>query len=678
MAQIRRPLALGLLFAVAVPPLVASCSSADSHEADEGARTAAASGAFARTQCDVINAGGSTAALSAALAAADRGAKVFVSPTADKSKMESQQHVCLIEPTDWPGGQLTASLVSAIDFSHQLDGRGRKVGPSHNALVNNAPLFHRWINDVGAPKAICWVTASGCFEPVNMLNKNIVPELRLKEARNLTVFRNAVVKRVERSGRYISAVTIVEREVPKARRDAGDTGYTRFFSADVLDWYSTANSVNFTKTVTRLTGRGGRVPVVIDATEFGDVLVLSGASYLQGVEEINSSKISDQFLRDSGGDLNNSGLSPYIVDKHGQGRVGNRPPWGTKKPVPPCGVDGACRGYDEAGQQIVYPFIAKLHSAPVADNSPSVTVTEKSKRWYKPLVDKEADRVWRYRRIKGSGATASAEDLSLQNYNPGNDYPFGYLLLGMEETEAQKSDWKGGINVETLRGAEAHSIGWFRHFRDNTPAPFKGRLSLHKAGTGTSHGLSKMPYVRDTRRSIGWDVPKTSASDPGKTIPGSDQFVLKYQHLARLSANGVTAHPFRDTIAIGSYVVDIHPVAYEIKPLPVTNYLNEKNTYPYFIPFRALTNRDVDNLLVAGKTMAQTFHANAAIRLQPEEWNTGAAAGVAATHMLHYQEMVPAMVKGGYKDIQAIVSGKAGGMVHSPIKWTLSGETFPR
>jgi hypothetical protein len=40
------------------------------------------------------------------------------------------------------------------------------------------------------------------------------------------------------------------------------------------------------------------------------------------------------------------------------------------------------------------------------------------------------------------------------------------------------------------------------------------------------------------------------------------------------------------------------------------------------------------NLLVAGKSLAQTFFANGATRLHPEEWTTGAAAGATAVLMV--------------------------------------------
>jgi hypothetical protein len=57
------------------------------------------------------------------------------------------------------------------------------------------------------------------------------------------------------------------------------------------------------------------------------------------------------------------------------------------------------------------------------------------------------------------------------------------------------------------------------------------------------------------------------------------------------------------------------------------------DTLPFYIPFRALTHRDLSNLLVAGKTMAQSFLANSATRLHPIEWSSGTACGIAAADM---------------------------------------------
>lgn len=46
------------------------------------------------------------------------------------------------------------------------------------------------------------------------------------------------------------------------------------------------------------------------------------------------------------------------------------------------------------------------------------------------------------------------------------------------------------------------------------------------------------------------------------------------------------------------YMIDAHP-----------------DVLPFFIPFRSLTNKQFSNLLVAGKTMALSFLANACTRL---------------------------------------------------------------
>lgn len=52
------------------------------------------------------------------------------------------------------------------------------------------------------------------------------------------------------------------------------------------------------------------------------------------------------------------------------------------------------------------------------------------------------------------------------------------------------------------------------------------------------------------------------------------------------------------------------------------------------MPFRALTVDKIPNLLVSGKTMSQTFHANAATRLHPSEWSSGLSAGFVAGYIV--------------------------------------------
>lgn len=55
-------------------------------------------------------------------------------------------------------------------------------------------------------------------------------------------------------------------------------------AAAVVSRYSPNNSAAFTKQQLRLTGPGTRLPVLVEATEYGDVLALGRLPYTQGVE----------------------------------------------------------------------------------------------------------------------------------------------------------------------------------------------------------------------------------------------------------------------------------------------------------------------------------------------------------------------------------------------------------
>ena len=126
------------------------------------------------------------------------------------------------------------------------------------------------------------------------------------------------------------------------------------------------------------------------------------------------------------------------------------------------------------------------------------------------------------------------------------------------------------------------------------------------------------------------------------------------------SGNGQLAKKFEDRIALGAYPVDIHPMADRKYPAYI---YEEYDTAPFTIPFRALTNDRFGNLLVAGKTMAQSFLANSATRLHPIEWSTGTAAGVAAATMARRKLEASQMFE-QVSELQRLVRAK------TPIDWT--------
>lgn len=535
---------------------------------------------------DVVVAGGSTAAFAAALAAAESGAKT-----------------ALIEPTDWVGGQLTASGVPAVDEAwHSIkpvDANGKPYSVSAVARMpaNITRSFLALMKGIENP-GNCWVSRF-CFCPDAFVVRQLEPLQRAAGDR-LTVFLDTVVKRVQLTadGTRVAAIDCIART---PRPTVPERGYDQLPSEDLADWYSPEDSPRFTKRTLRFAAAAGsgRSTVFIDATEWGEVLALSGRPYLQGVED----------------------------------------------------ADGSLECRDTCGQASVYCFAQELHADAVNEPDREVVATELGYGAYRDKPDAWT-KIWTYRRIRGREKEPTTGDICLQNWGysakdheGGNDYPFAYLFLSRAKAAAERDDWQGGIDLEALRGAEDRAFAWHQWFRghatDGSLDP--ARISLCRAVLGTGHGLAKLPYIRDTRRSI-----------------GLDGFVLRFADLTGPAA-ARRGTVFADRIALGAYPADIHPIA----GCDMPDYCQKAHdTLPFCIPFRALTHRDLGNLLVVGKTMAQSFLANSATRLHPIEWSTGTAGGVAAAHMARTGRSSREAL-GEIDELQAEVRE------HTPIDWTM-------
>jgi hypothetical protein len=526
---------------------------------------------------DVVIAGGSTAALAAAFAAAKEGVSVV-----------------LLEPTDWIGGQLTASGVPAIDEAwHKIkDPQTDEIVLDVSRIArdprNMTPFFRDMLLEIGNPGR-GWVSRF-CFEPRIILDRHLLPwEQRLAD--RLTIYRNTVVKRVERDtvdGKVVALIAIQRTPRP----GVADGGYDRLPSQDLVDWYSETPSERYEKHVLRFEGQ-----VFIEATEWGEVLALSQVDYLQGVDS----------------------------------------------------EDGSLNGDDTCGQATVFGFVQKLHAETVVDPATDATAVNLGLGPYEGR-ENAWRQIWTYRRLLGHGPGPEVGDLSLQNWgysgsigHGGNDYPFGYLFLSKQLTADSVEDWRGGIDLQVLASAEQRALAWHHWFKQAAPEGIDPRqIALEPSVLGTGHGLAKLPYIRDTRRSL-----------------GLNDFVLKMSDLiGPLGAKQGTE--FDDTIAIGCYPADVHPLVGYQYPRHVNEHYD---TLPFNIPFRALTHRDVPNLLVAGKTMAQSFMANSATRLQPIEWSSGTAAGVIAAWMVE-QGGHTADVLDKIPSVQQRVSRQ------TPVKWS--------
>jgi len=533
---------------------------------------------------DVVIAGGSTAAFAAAIAAAESGART-----------------ALIEPTDWVGGQLTSSGVPAVDEAwHSIKqpdpiAKPYSVSAVARTPANITPNFLALLQAIENP-GNCWVSRF-CFCPDRFVEQQLHP-LQKSVGDRLVVFLDTAIKQVELSGdkQRVVAITCIART---PRPEVPDRGYDRLPSEDLADWYAPQDSGRFTKRTIRFEAKAGTV--FMDATEWGEVLALSGHPYLQGAED----------------------------------------------------ADGSLEGSDRCGQATVYCFAQEIHAEPVGEPDREVAAEELGYGAYRDKPD-AWEKIWTYRRIRGRAAPATG-DICLQNWGysakdheGGNDYPFAYLFTSRADAAAERADWRGGIDLAAIRGAEDRAFGWHQWFRRHAPEGIDPeRISLCPAALGTGHGLAKLPYIRDTRRAI-----------------GLDGFVLRFADLTG-PAEQRTGTVFPDRVALGAYPADIHPISGCTMPA----YLVEAHdTLPFCIPFRALTHRELGNLLVAGKTMAQSFLANSATRLHPIEWSSGTAAGVAAAHMAKTGRTSRQAFE-AIGEVQKLVRQK------TPIDWTLPAAT---
>ena len=111
---------------------------------------------------------------------------------------------------------------------------------------------------------------------------------------------------------------------------------------------------------------------------------------------------------------------------------------------------------------------------------------------------------------------------------------------------------------------------------------------------------------------------------------------------------------FEDTICHGGYPIDVHPAEGHDKFVDwskVHRHLNYGDMYS--IPFRALTNLEVSNLITVGRCISATFEAQGGIRVSPIAAGIGQAGGAAASVMVI--KSVFDSKKIDYKEIQDVL-----------------------
>jgi hypothetical protein len=336
------------------------------------------------------------------------------------------------------------------------------------------------------------------------------------------------------------------------------------------------------------TGCDARVtaPYFVDATENGDLLPLAGIEHVRGAESRDETGEPDAKAEAQPDNL--QAFSFCFVMDHDQAanHVGPEPAnyryW--RSYVPPLSPPwpGPWLNWDGLNPRTMQVFPYRFDPA----GEPPGPF---GGLWgFRRILD---------RRLFEEGAFAS--DLCLVNW-PMIDYVDGHLLSDDPSSRAQH-----------LARAREQSLAMFHWLQTEAPRPDGGigwpGLRLRGDVTGTTDGLAKMPYIRESRRIRA-------------------EFTVRQQHVAQSCRPGETAaESFEDSVGIGYYRIDLHPTS------GGDNYLDVGNL-PFQIPLGALIPTRFENVLPAAKNIGTTHITNGCYRLHPVEWNIGEAVGELLAH----------------------------------------------
>ncbi|MEV8287801.1 FAD-dependent oxidoreductase [Streptomyces niveus] len=490
---------------------------------------------------DILVVGGGLGGVAAALAALDRGRSVL-----------------LTEETDWIGGQLTS----------------QGVPPDEHAWIEQfgATRTYRALREAIRDHYRTWypLTDEARRRPHLNPGEGRVSAL-CHEPRVAAAVLQAMVAPYVSAGR----LRILYGHRPVAASVEGD----RVRSVVVEGPDGTRTEVS--------------APYVLDATELGDLLPLTGAEHVTGFESRRDT--GEPSAPDEAQPANMQAFSWVFAVDHlaGEDHTVDRPAgydaWAAYQPPRwPNRLLSLSAPDPRTLETVPRGFTPNADSGPVvADQS-------------KDAGDKE---LWQFRRVVSRklyrpGFVAS--DVTIVNW-PMIDYLPG-PLIGVDDAERDRH----------LAGARELSMSMLYWLQTEAPRLDGGTgwpgLRLRGDVFGTADGLAKAPYIRESRRIV--SRRRIVEQDLSLTVRGEQ---------------GAVRHP--DSVGIGMYRIDLHPST------GGDTYIDVASS-PFQIPLGALLPVRLRNLLPVCKNIGTTHITNGCYRLHPVEWNIGEAAGSLAAYCL--------------------------------------------
>lgn len=471
--------------------------------------------------CDILIVGGGTGGCAASMAATSMGMRVIMT-----------------ERYPWIGGQLTSQAVPPDEHpwieSFGCTARYRDYRNAVRAQYHRRPLTEVARTERNLNPGSGWVSKL-CHEPeigVNVLNEMLSGSTEPNKPEILIPW---VPESAETSGDQVQAVVLRNPE----------SGHQIRIEAKF----------------------------VLDATELGDLLPLTGTEYVSGAES----------KRDTG--------EPHAVD-------------GDPEPDNVQGLTWVMAlGYDPEGNHTIerpvqYDFWRTYQPTFWPDKLLSfkmLDVRTLEPRDF-PLFGNDRFNLFEYRQIVDKSIYQSEipQEATIANW-PQNDY-FLENIIDKTEDQVQSS----------LFAAKQLSLSFLYWLQ--TEAGYPG-LCLRPDLTGTQDGLAQAPYIRESRRI-------------------QAKFTVCEQHVATYTNEGRDrAAEFKDSVGIGAYRLDLHPSTSGANTI-------DTNSLPFQIPLGSLIPVRMKNLIPACKNLGVTHLTNGCYRLHPIEWNIGESAGLLAAYCI--------------------------------------------
>ena len=495
-----------------------------------------------REDYDVVIAGGGTGGTAAAIQAAKMGMNVLI-----------------VEPTNMLGGQATAAGVSTMDdLSGQTSGLYREF----------MERIEEYYSARGKAVTTCyWDEQNKAFEP--KIGSRILADMARGEDAPDILFRSKVV------GVGTEEVISVSSE--------NMTSGKRVNSVIIQ---TPDGKINVT------------CKILVDATEYGDVIPMTGADYRAG-NSISPAINNNAMIQDI--------TWVAIMRKYPDGVPEHLKP---KNPLP--GYDFAKLNYTE--------YVTKDGGTFKGTYPVEQPVNFPTHNAYRGLPDSF---------LPGSFSTESGqwEDCTKTSVNWGNDFPgqtkwgdkYGLPVEYLENTQTRARLERDAL-IKTLHFVYyvQNELGenWSVDEDEYNELP-DAALDLPEEWQEIARHMPPIPYVRESRRIVG-----------EHTFTSEELYrnSLSYQ-------NGNHNNEFSNAIAIGRYPLDLHHARFDsdMDMGEKEEYMISRNPVGNFqVPMDILIPRSVDSFIAAEKNISASRLAAGALRLQPITMMTGQAAGVLA------------------------------------------------